>query len=458
MNQKLTLSQYAAIGVMLFALFFGAGNLIFPAQLGQYSGEALAPAVIGFLITGVGLPLLGVLAIGYSGSSDLQDLASRVHPIYGIGFTALLYLTIGPFFATPRTATAAFDIGISGFFNEVPGYALLVFSAIYFGIALWLSLNPSKLVDRVGKILAPGIIVLLGIMIILSLINPMGAPGEPQGAYAEGAFVKGFLEGYNTMDALASLVFAIIVINAIKLMGVREKGAILKYTVRSGLVAVTFLALIYVGIAYIGSTSTEAFGYFETGGPVLSSAANFYFGAAGQSILAIIVILACLTTAIGLITANAEYFSRLIPKVSYKVWAVIFALISFTIANFGLANIIKFSIPVLMFLYPLAITIMLLAFTSPLFKHARFVYVSTIGVAFIISIFDGLKAFCDLMEISYFGWMQAVINFFDKVLPLYSQGVGWLVPVAVVLVLTGVIARVIKTEQPSPEINVQSQQ
>ena len=220
----------------------------------------------------------------------------------------------------------------------------------------------------------------------------------------------------------------------------------------------TFLALIYVGIAYIGSTSTEAFGYFETGGPVLSSAANFYFGVAGQSILAIIVILACLTTAIGLITANAEYFSRLIPKVSYKVWAVIFALISFTIANFGLANIIKFSIPVLMFLYPLAITIMLLAFTSPLFKHARFVYVSTIGVAFIISIFDGLKAFCDLMEISYFGWMQAVINFFDKVLPLYSQGVGWLVPVAVVLVLTGVIARVIKTEQPSPEINVQSQQ
>lgn len=258
------------------------------------------------------------------------------------------------------------------------------------------------------------------------------------------------------MDALASLVFAIIVINAIKAMGITDKREILSSTVKSGVVATAFLGLVYIGIAFIGAISTGVFGYFETGGPVLSSAANHYFGTFGQTILAVIVILACLTTAIGLIIACAEYFHTLIPKISYKVWVVIFAAVSFTIANFGLANIIKFSIPVLMFLYPLAITLMLITFLSPLFKHSRLVYVSAISVAFVISIFDGLKAFCSLLEIEYFAWMQPVINFFDAVLPLYSQGLGWLIPVLVVTFISGVIARFVHVSQPAPEVEMQS--
>lgn len=449
MKTKLSIGQYTAIGFMLFALFFGAGNLIFPAQLGQNAGSEFWPAVIGFLITGVGLPLVGVLAIGFSGSSSLLELSSRVHPYYGVFFTSLLYLTIGPFFAIPRTATVAYDIGFSQYFAN-DGIALLVYSFIFFAVTLWFSLSPSKLVDRIGKLMAPGIIILLGLMVALALINPMGSFEAPQGDYVTGPFVKGFLEGYNTMDALASLVFAIIVIEAIKSFGIQSKKEILSATVKSGLVATICLGLIYVGIAFLGGTSTARFGIFDTGGPVLKSAAGFYFGDFGSMILGIIIILACLTTSIGLVTSCAEYFHKLIPSVGYKQWAVVFSLVSFVIANFGLANIINFSIPVLMFLYPLAITLMLITFLSPLFNHSRLVYVGTIGVAFCISIIDGIKTFCDLIGMTYFGWLQGIINFYTDVLPLYGQGLGWLLPVLVVLVITGIIGRFQKGPVEAP--------
>ncbi len=443
MKEKLSFSSYFVIGVMLFALFFGAGNLIFPASLGQNAGTNLWPAVIGFLITGTGLPFLGILAMGFSGSRNLQELASRVHPVYAVIFTSLLYLTIGPFFATPRTGAVAYDIGIAPFVgDDFAKTGLFIFTLVFFGITVWLSLNPSKIVDRVGKILSPGIIVLLAVLLITVIVKPMGSFEAPLDAYSSGAFMKGFTEGYNTMDALASLVFGIIVINAIRGMGITSKKAILSATMKSGIVATIFLSIIYVGIAYLGATSTEKFGLFDTGGPVLSSASSYYFGTFGAVMLAAIIILACLTTSIGLITACGEYFNTLFPKISYKVFVLFFSLLSFTIANFGLANIINYSIPVLMFLYPLAIVLMLLTFFSPLFNHARLVYVSVIAVTFLISIVDGLKTFCDLFEITYFGWLSPVIDFYKNNLPMYAEGLGWLAPVLVVLVVTGIIGRV----------------
>ncbi|WP_067726660.1 branched-chain amino acid transport system II carrier protein [Oceanobacillus damuensis] len=442
MKNKLSLSSYAAIGFMLFALFFGAGNLIFPAQLGQYSGVNLGPAAIGFLITGVGLPLLGILAMGFSGSRNLEDLASRVHPIYGIFFTALLYLTIGPFFAAPRTGTVAFEVGIAPFVSEGSLQpALLIFTVIFFAIALVFSLYPAKIVDNVGKFLAPVLVVLLAVLLLVALFNPMGSLQSPEEAYQSGAFMTGFLEGYNTMDALASLVFGIIVINVIRSMGITGKNEILSATAKSGFIAIALLGIIYVGIAYLGATSTSALGLFDTGGPVLSGAASHYFGTFGSVMLALVIIIACLTTAIGLITANAEYFNTLFPKLSYKVLVVFFSVLTFVIANFGLANIITFSIPVLMFLYPLAIVLMLLTFISPLFNHARLVYVTTTAVTFIIAVFDGLKALCASLGIEYFNWMKPFLSFFESVLPFYNEGLGWLLPAVIVIVVTGAIAR-----------------
>lgn len=448
MKEKLNFSSHLAIGFMLFALFFGAGNLIFPAQLGQYAGTNLWPAVIGFLITGVGLPLLGILAMGFSGSNNLQELASRVHPAYGVFFTALLYLTIGPFFAAPRTGTVAYEVGIAPFFGEEVGQVgLFIFTLIFFLVAFLFAAFPARLVDNVGKILAPALVVLLVIMLVLAVLNPMGPIEAPQEAYQSGAFTTGFLEGYNTMDALASLVFAIIVINALKKLGVRSEKAIFSEAAKSGIVAIFVLGLIYLGIAYLGATSTSVLGIFDNGGPVLSGAADYYFGTFGSILLAIVIILACLTTAIGLISANAEYFHTLFPRFSYRQLVVFFSTITFIIANFGLANIINFSIPVLMFLYPLAIVLMLLTFLSPLYNHERFVYVATIGVTFLISIVDGLKTLSSTLGVE-FTWLTPIVNFYDQFLPFYGQGLGWLIPALVVIVITGIIARFVKSTAP----------
>ncbi|GIN87170.1 branched-chain amino acid transport system carrier protein [Heyndrickxia sporothermodurans] len=443
MKDKLSFSSYFVVGVMLFALFFGAGNLIFPAQLGQNAGANVWPAVIGFLITGVGLPFLGILVMGVSGTRNLQELSSRIHPIYGIIFTSLLYLTIGPFFAAPRTGAVAYDIGISPFVGKEFGQAgLLIFTILFFAITLWFSLNPAKLVDRVGKILSPGIIILLILLLIMVIVKPMGSIEAPQEAYASGAFMKGFTEGYNTMDALASLVFGIIVINSIRAMGVKSTRGVLAATAKSGTVAITFLGIIYVGIAYLGATSTQKFGLFETGGPVLGSAASHYFGMAGTIMLSIVILLACLTTSIGLMTACGEYFHTLFPKISYKVFVTFFTTVTFIIANFGLANIINYSIPVLMFLYPLAIVLMLLTFLSPLYNHSRMVYIAATIVTLLISIIDGIKTFCDLLKIDYFGWLESIVSLYEHFLPFYREGLGWLLPVLIVILITGIIARI----------------
>lgn len=426
---------------MLFALFFGAGNLIFPAHLGQIAGDNIFSAGFGFLVTGVGLPLFGVLAIAYSGSDNLQDLSSRVHPIYGILFTALLYLSIGPFFAAPRTGTVAYEVGIAPFVSE--GFmdkGLLIFTFLFFIVVLLFSLFPAKLVQNIGKILAPLLIVLLGILLTVAVLNPMGDIGDPQEGYTETstAFTNGFLEGYNTMDALASLVFAIIIIHAINSFGVRNPKEVFTSVAKAGLISSVLLAVIYGGIMYLGGMSVTEMEIFDNGGPVLNGVADHYFGTFGAIILAGVIILACLTTAIGLVIANAEYFNVLIPAISYKAFVVIFTTFTFIIANFGLDNIITFSLPVLMFLYPLAIVIILLAFTSKLFNDARIVYVITIFFTFCISVFDGLTTLTDSLEIDNFAWMNPVINFYDRILPLYDAGLGWFVP-ALLVIAIGII-------------------
>ncbi|WP_144510699.1 branched-chain amino acid transport system II carrier protein [Bacillus sp. FJAT-22090] len=442
MNTKLSFSNHLVIGVMLFALFFGAGNLIFPASLGQNAGTNVWPAVFGFLATGIGLPFLGTLAMGFSGSKNLQELSSRVHPLFAVIFTSLLYLTIGPFFALPRTGAVSYEVGVLPFIN--PDYAqigLLIFTILFFGITLLFSLNPSKIVDNVGKYLSPGIIIGLFILLFFVVIKPMGGFEAPQGSYIDKAFMTGFTEGYNTMDALASLVFGIIVITAIRQMGVTSTKGIIAATAKSGGIAIFFLGVIYTGIAYLGATSTGLFGLFENGGPVLSSASEHYFGSFGAVLLSIVIFLACLTTSIGLTTACGEYFHTLMPKISYKAFVIFFSVFTCIIANFGLSNIITYSIPVLMLLYPLSIVLILLTFLSPLFNHARIVYASVIFVTFLISVVDGLKALCSSLEIEYYGWLKPIVSLYENSLPFYDVGLGWIVPFVIVTLITSVISK-----------------
>lgn len=452
MEKKLSFSSSVVIGIMLFALFFGAGNLIFPAELGQLAGSQMWIAMLGFLLTGVGLPFLGILAIGFSGKKDLQDLAGRIHPVYAMLFTSILYLTIGPFFAAPRTGAVAFDISVAPFIGGFPiTAARILFTIAFFGFSMWLSLNPAKIVDRVGKILSPLIIILLIALIILTIVMPMGTALPVQPPYDETPFFTGFLEGYNTMDALASLVFGIIIINALQSLGIKNKKQILTSTAKTGAVAAGFLAIIYLGIAYLGMTSVEAFGYADGGGQVLSETASHYLGTAGLLLLGIVIMLACLTTAIGLITACGEYFHSIIPRISYKAFVVFFSGFCLVVANFGLSNIINYSIPVLVLLYPLAMALMLLTFAGPLFGQSAIVYRSATITAFAVSSVEAAVKFYSLMKLQLPGWIDTINTMYLNYIPYYDKGIGWLVPVAAVMIAAAVPA--VLLQQKKGQIN-----
>ncbi|AKU66896.1 branched-chain amino acid transporter II carrier protein [Ottowia sp. oral taxon 894] len=424
-NQKPSLW---AVGLMLFALFFGAGNLIFPAFLGQQAGSNWLSAMSGFLLTGAGLPLLGVIAIGYSGSRDVQDLASRVTPWYGVAFAAVLYLAIGPLFATPRTATVTFEIGVTPFIGpEHKTVALAIFSAFFFGVTYWLSISPGKLVDRIGKVLTPALLATIAVLVGYAAFNPMGELQAAQGGFADKPFVTGVLEGYQTMDALASLVFAIIVIDAARALGVRNRAQLLATTTVAGAVAAACLAVVYLLIGYMGATSVAGLGLQENGAAVLSKTAQHYFGMGGNVLLSAIVFLACLSTAVGLIISCSEYFNRLLPAVSYKTFVVIFTLVSMVFANKGLSGIISISVPVLMLLYPLTVVIILLAFLNNWFGGSRVVYVCTIFATLVVGVLDAWKA-----AFSFAPETAALIN---SIFPLYDIGMGWLLPATAGFVL-----------------------
>ncbi len=428
MLMKSKSNEFIAIGLMLFALFFGAGNLIFPAFLGQNSGWNTWYSTLGFLITGVGLPFAAVLAICFSGK-NLQELAGRAHPYYGIFFSCLLYLTIGPFFAIPRTATVSYEIAISHFLSpDARTMGLYIFAFIFFALTLWLSINPSKLVPRIGKCITPLLLIFLFILIVASAINPMGPWQAPIPAYDTPvkAFTAAMLEGYNTMDCLAGLVFGVIVVESIRLYGLKDNKEIAKAALKSGLTSTIFMLIIYAALCTLGASSVAVLGHVENGAPVLVGASSFYFGNTGSLILGVIVILACLTTSIGLVASCAAYFHLLMPTMSHKVWAIFFTILSFGIALFGLSTIIKAAIPVLLFLYPLAVSLIILTFLSGFFHDSQKVYALATLFTFIPALNDGLKTA---------GFPIEALDQFMHSLPLASYNMSWLLVFSAGLIL-----------------------
>jgi len=385
--------EFISIGLMLFALFFGAGNLIFPVFLGQNAGWNTPWATIGFLITGVGLPFAAVLAICYSGAG-LKELASRVHPVYGVLFSSLLYLTIGPFFAIPRTATVSFEIAAAPFLTDAQKtIGLYVFVFIFFLLSWWLAVTPSKLVPRIGKVITPMLLLFLFILIGSSILFPMGPWMEPSAAYSAPlkAFTNALVEGYNTMDCLAGLVFGVIVVESIRFFGVKTNEEVARSAMKSGLISTFFMFIIYASLVVLGADSVSVLGHMETGAPVLSGASAYYFGTSGAVLLGLIVILACLTTSIGLIASCAAYFHQLFPMLHRQTWAALFAGFSFLIALFGLSAIIKGAIPVLLFLYPLAVSLIILTFLDKRFDGSQKVYALATACTFVPALYDGLK-------------------------------------------------------------------
>ena len=448
MKERLTKKENVLIATMLFGLFFGAGNLIFPAYMGQLAGKNMWQAIIGFVITGVGLPLLGIAAMGISRSDGLMELSSKVSRPYSYFFTCALYLTIGPFFAIPRCATTPLHRGggdaDAGRLQPVVGAGDLLLRV--FCHRAGVLAQAGKILTHVGKILTPIFLVLLAVLVIAALVNPTAAIStlEAQGTYESNAFFTGFLEGYNTMDALACLAFGIVVINVIRGLGVEKPEHVALCTVKAGVSSCLIMAVIYLAVTLVGVQcrviAENAGVVCANGGEVLSLVAQYYFGDAGVWILAATVTMACLKTSVGLVTSCAETFEQLFPQgPKYKAWAVIFSVVSFVIANLGLSAIIACSVPVLMFLYPLAITLILLGLFGKFFGHSRIVYSTVTGFTFVAALFDFAKAMlgADVLSETMIAslHLRGAVAFAQKALPFFDLGVGWICPALAGLVV-----------------------
>lgn len=426
MKQKLTFMEILPIGLMLFASFFGAGNLIFPPALGQSAGVNFLPAAAGFCTTGVGIPLLGIIAIGLLRASNPEALALPVHPKFAKALIVVTVLTIGPFFAIPRTGAVSFDVGILPFISaENYDLGLALYSLFFFVVTYFLSVNPSKIVDWVGKILTPLLLISIAILVVQVFMHPMGDPQQAGGYYASMPYLKGFQEGYYTMDLLATMLFGTVVIDSIKVRGISEGSVLTRTCIMAGIIAAVLLAAIYFSLTYTGATSVAVFGVSDNGAIALSSIANYYMGTAGNVVLCLMIFFACLTTSIGLTVSAGSYLEQVLKyKMQYQRIAAIICIFSFAVSNVGLTKIISLSVPVLCLLYPIVIVLVMMAFMPV--KRAC-VYRSTLAFTIVFAIIDGLNAAGVPMKTA-----EAL---FKDVIPFYSAGFGWFVPSIVGLVL-----------------------
>lgn len=428
--------NYLLVASMLFGLFFGAGNLIFPLHLGQLAGSHLLPATLGFLVTAVALPLLAVLAIAITHAEGVYDIGKPLGAWFGLTFMVLIHATIGPLFGTPRTATVPFTVGVAPLLSKNMQHAgLLIFSALFFLAAFLFSYRESKITSAVGKVLNPTFLVLLALVFFIGFLNPMGNALHQAATteYTHAAFMNGFLQGYNTMDALAGLAFGVTVVTAVRGFGLKKDSQVAAVTAKSGVLATSLIGLVYVLLIVLGAMSLGKFKVSADGGVAFNQIVTHYLGAAGHAFLAVLITVTCLTTAIGLIAAFAQDFHKHFPKVSYKQWLAFMSFASFCTANFGLDTIIAWSTPMLMFLYPFSMVLIMLSVASPLFHRDGVVYGFVVAFTTLPALMDMVAAFPPVVSASAFG--KAVVAFQQAYLPFASMGLGWLVPALVGLVL-----------------------
>lgn len=437
-RRSLTTREIIVVASTLFGMFFGAGNLIFPVHLGQMAGSNSVPAIIGFCITAVTIPILAVAAIGNTHSDNLYQLSSKVGKKYGWWFTLILYLTIGPLFAIPRCASVSFTTGVAPLLGGA-GIRIwqLIFTFIFFAFVLYFSLKPGKITVWIGKIINPLFLIFLGILVVVSMIHPGASMSEvaPIEGYESGALFNGMIEGYGTMDAIAGLAFGIVVINIIRDLGVDDDNDVAKEAIKSGVLTAILMIVIYALTIIMGAQSRGLFDLSDNGAIALTQLSGHYLGAFGSFVLAFTITFACLKTSIGLVTSCSEMFLKLIPgKLNYRGWAMVFTLFSFIISNVGLTAIIQYAVPVLMLIYPLAITLTLLALFDKLFGGSKAVYICVTVLTAVPAVFDFLKAL----------GVSAVADLGSKIFPFYDLGLGWAVPALIGLVIGLVIAAATK--------------
>ncbi|MBY3788117.1 branched-chain amino acid transport system II carrier protein [Photobacterium carnosum] len=421
MKKTLKITDIIALGFMTFAFFLGAGNIIFPPLAGQLAGDNMLPAMSGFLVTAVGLPLIGIIAVAMAGGGWkglTRDLPSKVATLMAV----LIFIIIGPAFAAPRTGLVAYEMAVKPFITDASQTSLTIFSIIFFAVALFFAWSRGKLIDMIGKFLTPALFVVLTVLAIAVFVNPQGAIVAAQGDYVTQAFTTGFLEGYNTMDTFAALMFGMLIVDVIRGKGITDDKTTCTYLIYAGLIAATGLAFVYVSLFYLGATSSSIAAGVGNGGTILTTYVMALFGSTGQIILSAIVLLACLTTAIGLISACADYFSTL-TSMSYKKWAVLLAVVCAIVANVGLNMLIALSVPVLFALYPVAIALVVLTLIRKWLPNPCLAYRVVLLVSFAFSMIDVAK------------YLKFDVSLFSS-LPLFNYGMAWVLPTLIALIIT----------------------
>lgn len=387
-------------------------------------------AMLGFLVTAVILPVLGVIVVARF--QGLEQLAKQAGSKFALVFTLLIYLSIGPGLGIPRASSVPFEMAVAPYLPQEsdPAFWMVLYSLVFFLIALWLCMNPGKLVNRIGHFLTPSLLLLLLLLFISFLLRGEVNIADAKQGYTKMPFLKGFTEGYQTMDTIAALNFGLVIATTLESLGVKKKNEILKYTVYAGIVAGMILAMVYMTLSYMGMCSSGVYAVQENGAWTLRCIVYQLFGDFGAILLAAIFTLACLTTCVGLINSISQYFAMLFPKSSYQKWVLIITAFSFLICNLGLNMILSISIPVLNAIYPVSIVLILLGLSHKLWEPNRYVYPLVVAGTGIVSVIYAL----DQEKVP----LGAVGRLCRK-LPLYEMGFCW-VSVALVMLMISLAA------------------
>jgi len=405
-----------ATGLMTFALFLGAGNLIFPPSLGQQAGTALLPAVAGFLITAVGLPAMTLIVLGRLNSS--KNLTRTLPPWMAMGFWVLLLTTVGPAFGMPRAVNVAYEMGVKPFLSQ--DY-LLPFSLLFCGLTLLLACKPGRLVDYIGKVMTPILILMLVALALAAIINPLASPMPPTGEYLTRPVISGLIQGYMTMDAIAAVGFGWVIIRTINSKGVSEPAQVARVSVQVAVIYALLMSACYIAMGYVGATSMSVAADASHGGEILTLYVAGEFGVYGQWLLAAIILMACLTTTVGLTNACAEYYQQTF-NTPFAITATIVVSLTGIIANFGLEQILSASLPAILVLCPVAIALVM----SSLFANAA----TSRTVVFTAMLLGGVDAVSILDKMP-----QEVDQVLRQALPLYTAHASWFVPCLLVLII-----------------------
>jgi len=414
-----------AIGLMTFALFLGAGNLIFPPSLGLEAGTNLFPAMVGFLITAVGLPAFTLIVLGRI--SNTHNLTKPLPNWLARTFWVALFTAIGPAFGMPRAVTVAYEMGIKPF---VTTDHLLLFSILFSVLTLMLAFKPGRLVDCIGKVMTPLLILMLLALALAAIFSPLDFPQSPSADYQHGAITQGLIQGYMTMDAIAAVGFGWVIIQTINAKGITAPKAVANTALKVAMIYAVLMAGCYIAMGYVGATSASVAANATNGGEILARYVAGEFGVYGQWLLAAIIIMACLTTTVGLTNACAEYYKQTF-NASFSITATIVVLLTGIIANFGLEQILTVSLPAILVLCPIAIALVLAALFFPANSGVSFTYITALLTALG---FGGLDALAIL------GKIPPNLDIpLSHSLPLYSAHASWFLPCLAVLIFNRIL-------------------